>query len=171
MKASVPVVVVLFIGGACEARGADVTTPTTSPAPASGQVSAEVFTTDYACGWEFATGDERGVWRLTVAAAVQVPIPAGHVDLEQGDVVASVAFGADLFSNHCDDVIEAHEPTPRIVAEWPVVAGSFEMPTYDSSVADQLTIVLRDGIVQTESGAVHLEPIEMDHGCYGCFPG
>lgn len=148
-----------------------MTRPPTSGVPTTEQVTAEVFTTDYGCGWEFVTGNEQGTWRLTIAAAVQAPIPAGHVDLEQADVVATVTFGADLFSNHCDDVIEAHEPTPRVVAEWPVVAGKFEMPPYDSSVAGPLTIVLRDGIVQTESGAIHLEPIEMDHGCYGCFPG
>jgi len=171
VKACIPVVVVLVVGGACADRGAGATTPAASLAPTSEQMSAEVFTTDYGCGWEFAIGDEQGNWRLTIAAAVQAPIPAGHIDLEQADVVATVTFGADLFSNHCDDVIEAHEPAPRVVTEWPVVAGNFEMPTYDSSVAGPLTIVLRGAIVQTESGTILLEPIEMGHDCYGCFPG
>lgn len=138
------------------------------------ELNAARFVVDHPCGYGFATGDADGRWALRVDTSTATPPPSGTVDLPDERFRAVVTAGAHLFSNHCDDVSEWFEPTPSVAAEWPVVAGRF---VYPPASADEcaggpaVMITLVGAVVDTPTGPVDLEPIEIENTAFGCFAG
>jgi hypothetical protein len=58
--------------------------------------------------------------------------PAQVTTLPDGGWEARVLLGADLFSNWCDDVVDASDPEPRVDQTWRIVAGTI---TFEDDVA------------------------------------
>lgn len=141
---------------------------------AAAELDATVFDTDYGCGYGFTTGDALGRWALRIDVTTGTPPAPGPVNLPDDRFDVKVTFGAHLFANHCDDVMEWFEPLPSRAAEWKVTAGSFtypETPDTMCSGSPPATITLVDASVQTPSGPVELDPIEITNTAPGCFAG
>lgn len=86
---------------------------------------------------------------------------------------ASVVIGNDLLSNHCDDVIEAGEPEPYSVANWPLVAGTltFTPPADPTCVGESVVGTIDGAVVETPTGELALGSLSTVNDAFGCFPG
>jgi hypothetical protein len=138
------------------------------------ELDSSVFDTDYGCGFGFATGDADGKWALHVDIRTDSPPAAGLVDLPDERFQVTVTAGANLFSNHCDDVMEWFEPSPSEAAVWDVTAGQFTYPETSAewcAGGPPVTITLTDASVDTPAGLVLLDPIEITNTSFGCFAG
>ena len=91
------------------------------------ELSADVFTVDRSCGYDFVTGDESGSWLLVIGNGFGELTPGRH-EVSLVDVYGSVTVGEDLWANHCSDVVLPSSPVPAPADEWRIVEGSFVMP-------------------------------------------
>lgn len=131
------------------------------------------LTESWGCGFGFAvsTADQRvGLFMYTDAASTSdemVVLPDTRWD-------ATVMVGKDLFANHCDDVVEFHEPETIVAATWPLTAGSFEVAASASEGEWCGTIVttrLTGAVVGTPRGDIPLGDLDLVNDAWGCFAG
>lgn len=143
------------------------------PGVLADQLDASLFDTDYDCGYGFATGDRDGRWALHIDVTTPTPPTAGTVTLPDERFTVFVTAGAHLFANHCDDVMEWFEPTRTPAATWEVTAGSFVYPetSDDICASDPATTTLVGATVDTPSGPVVLDAIDITNTAFGCFAG
>jgi len=137
------------------------------------QLDASLFDTDYDCGYGFATGDREGRWALHIDLTTPTPSGAGTVTLPDDRFAVFVVAGAHLFANHCDDVMEWFEPTRTPSVTWEVTAGSFVYPeaTNDICASEAATTTLVGASVDTPSGPVALDAVDITNAAFGCFAG
>jgi hypothetical protein len=134
------------------------------------ELSADVFTVDRSCGYDFVTGDESGSWLLVIGNGFGELTPGRH-EVSLADVYGSVTVGEDLWANHCSDVVLPSSPVPAPADEWRIVEGSFVMPDVVGEPGPSITITLNDLVVETDQGPIALEPIEITNDSYGLGPG
>jgi hypothetical protein len=145
-----------------------------TPEALAGELDASLFDTDYGCGYGFATGDATGRWALRIDVTTATPPAPGPVDLPDGRFDVSVISGVHLFANHCDDVWEWFEPEATVAVDWDVTSGHFEYPAASidgCAGGPPVTIRLVDASVDTSSGPVELDSVEIRNSAFGCFAG
>ena len=165
------VVAILLLGLAgCSDRSASTDRSTSVGGSFAGELSADVFTLDRSCAYDFITGDEAGHWLLNIGNGWGQLSPGRH-DVSLSDVYGSVTVGEDLWANHCNDVVLPSTPEPIPADEWRIVEGWFVMPDVAARSGPSITITLSDLVVETDQGPIALDPIEITSQCYGCGPG
>lgn len=112
------------------------------------ELSAEVFTLDRSCAYDFITGDEAGHWLLNIGNGWGELSPGRH-DISRSGVYGTVTVGEDLWANHCNDVVLPSTPQPIPADEWRIVEGWFVMPDVATRSGPSITITLRDLVDNT----------------------
>ncbi len=135
-------------------------------------------TESYPCGYGFQAGSPdqtvgvflyRTDFPQTAAEGALV-----ELDLPNGDWVAVVAQGSNLFANWCDDVMEPGEPTPYRAAEHTIIAGHLrvtsEQPPTDCGGVP-VTAELTDLVIEVDGQRVDLGDLTITNDGWGCFAG
>ncbi len=138
-------------------------------------VSAADLRVDHGCGHGFAKGSEDQTISLVVfhtgewtedGPALDEPVELGS----GSEWSARISIGADLFSNWCDDVIEEHEPTPRIDRNYTITQG-----TLIGEVDGMFALGRLDNVVATPDDGlgevIELPSIELTNDGWGFFAG
>lgn len=139
-----------------------------------GLVTDSEFTEPWPCGYGFATSTADQHVGLTIYALAE-PSGPGTVTLPDTAWSAQVTVGTNLFSQNCDDVIEFWEPEAVVAASWPMTAGTFTLdipagPTTGCGMS-RVTTTLIGAIVDTPSGPIPLDDLELTNAAWGCFAG
>ncbi len=138
-------------------------------------VSASDLTVDHGCGHGFAKGSEDQTISLVVFHTGEWteagPSLDEPVELGPGsEWSARISIGADLFSNWCDDVIEEHEPTPRIDRNYTITQGTL-VGEVDGMFAlgrlDNVVAIPDDGVGEV----IELPSIQLTNDGWGFFAG
>jgi len=137
-------------------------------------VDSSLLTNDYGCGFGFAKGsaDQRLALRIRSNdfGPGSGPDVSSPITLPDAAWTAEVVDGANLFSNWCNDVIQASDPVPVTVQTWTVVAGTLTIgqQSPDGAATGSLT----DAVAESLTGIrVNLDHIELANDCWGCFAG
>lgn len=93
-------------------------------------------------------------------------------DLAGEEWTAELRFGADLFANWCDDVLEPDEPEPVVDEVW-LVSGRIEVDTLPEGMCGgAATATLSDVTARSdEGGTISLGDMEVGNDAWGCFAG
>lgn len=122
---------------------------------ASNPPEAPELTVEYGCGFGFYLGSDDQTAGLFITLSDFDVGQSG--DIPESSTLTSdiwraeLQFGADLFANWCDDVIEPGEPEPEVEERWEVSGG-----------------------LETEAPSgerLALGDIEVENGFWGCFAG
>jgi len=142
--------------------------------PIPDSVDSSLLTVDYGCGFGFAKGsaDQRLALRIRSNDFGPGPGPdvSSPITLPDPAWTAEIIDGANLFSNWCNDVIQASDPVPVTVQTWTMVAGTLtiDQQSPDGSATGSLT----GAIAESPTGIrVNLDDVELANDCWGCFAG
>ncbi len=140
------------------------------------------LTESWGCGYAFNQSDED----QTVAIAVSYqgdggtfddPLADASLPLEEialPDPAWSVQYrtGSNLYANHCDDVIEASEPTPEVVDAWDATAGMLIINDHDTAGTSSTIAVLTDATFTGPDGdEISIPEIALENTGWGMFAG
>ncbi len=128
----------------------------------------------WGCGVGFAVSSEDQHVALMIhlrdmSDDVEVP-----VSLPEERWVAEVVIGKHLMTQWCDDAIESWEPQRLAVASWALTGGelAFTPPSTAGCAAGVPVTATLTGIrVQTSTGEVELNDLNLVNDAYGCFAG
>lgn len=143
----------------------------------SGPPQPPELTEEYGCGFGFYLGNEDETAGLFVTfvdydTGVSGDVPALS-SLSDDIWGARLQFGADLFANWCDDVIEPGEPEPEIAETWDV-SGTIEIIELpEPGTCGPTRALLTDIEAQSSDadGVLSLGDFEVENGFWGCFAG
>jgi hypothetical protein len=131
---------------------------------------AQFMDVEYGCGFGFWTGSDEQTAGMFVSLDLDFgnPVLADSYDLADLSS-AEIRFGADLFANWCDDVIEQDEPTAQIDETWTINGGTV---TVTQNSDNSVTGVFADVTAQTPSGEmVELGLATVTNDAWGLFAG
>lgn len=131
---------------------------------------------DRGCGYGFARSDAAQTMALVVShpgalGPELLATPTVTVTLPDPAWRAEVWVGEDLFSNWCDDLVEAGEPTPRIARRWPLRAGRLEISLPDLADAGRAEGRLEGAVVEVDGDDRTLPTVELTNAEWGRFAG
>ena len=154
--------IVLFVAvAACTPGGAETT-------------DLPQLTDQYGCGHGFYLGtpDQTAGLYLISQRGFGESVPTGAHQLPSETWVSELQFGADLFANWCDDVLEPGEPEPVTDEVWRV-SGKLEITTLPAAGECGPAVGLLTGAVaRNESGdEIVLGDIDLHNDSWGCFAG
>lgn len=134
------------------------------------------FSQQHDCGYGFYAGTEDETAGLFIDFTDFEAAQAGEVpdmaQLSTGSWQADLQFGADLFANWCDDVLEPDEPTPEVEEVWEVT-GTIEIMELPSAgecgpATGRLTDVVAHG---PDDETLVLGELDVTNEFWGCFAG
>lgn len=132
------------------------------------------LTDEYGCGHGFYLGapDQTAGLFLISQSGFGESIPTGTHQLPSDDWVSELQFGADLFANWCDDVLEPGEPEQVTDEVWRV-SGTLEITALPvAGECGLATGTLTGAVARTESGdEIVLGDIDLQNDSWGCFAG
>lgn len=140
------------------------------------EIDAAALTDSYGCGYLFAAGNADQTLRLVVGwSAGDAPDLRSPVTFPSDRWTSTLDIGTDLFSNWCDDVMEANEPVPAVTESWEVVSGEMTISPTDADVncrGATVSATLADVVVETPAGErVELGQLDLVNEFFGCFAG
>jgi hypothetical protein len=98
-------------------------------------------------------------------------VPYGTNRLPTEGWNAELRFGADLFANRCDDVMEPGEPEPVVDEVWQV-SGDLELIELPAGECGPARGMLREGMAHSEDGEnIALGTLDLSNETWGCFAG
>ena len=111
---------------------------------------AQFMDVDYGCGFGFWAGSEAQTAAMFVSLDLDFGNPVLSDSYDLADLSsAEIRFGADLFANWCDDVIEQDEPTTQVNETWTINGGTV---TVTQNSDNSVTGVFVDVTAQTPNG-------------------
>ncbi|HSJ70619.1 MAG TPA: hypothetical protein VLA29_03110 [Acidimicrobiia bacterium] len=125
------------------------------------------------CGLGFTLSDEDQGVAIYVYPSAAEPPTVTPVVLPDPGWEGSVVLGTNLLVNHCDDVVEPHEPVRVETAVWPIIGGTidFEAPSELCGAAGPIEATLRGLVVAGPLGSMTLPDLDVVNTAYGCFAG
>lgn len=132
---------------------------------------------EYGCGYGFWLGSPDGEVAVRIAAAdgsVVAGGPPQETSLPHDAWDATLLVGQDLYANWCDDVIEAGEPEPVVIEQWPLTAGTITL--HGTVPADTCPYEARATVTGLEATRPHGTIVELGdrdvtNDAWGCFAG
>jgi hypothetical protein len=135
------------------------------------------LTEEYGCGLGFYLGNVDQTAGLFVTfldydTGVSGDIPQSS-SLSDDIWRAQLQFGADLFANWCDDVIEPGEPEPEVAETWDL-SGTIqilELPAPGGCGPARALLTGVDAHSPDDDEVLALGDFDVENGFWGCFPG
>lgn len=128
----------------------------------------------YGCGHGFYLGtpDQTAGLFLISQSGFGEEVPAGRHQLPSDAWVSELQFGADLFANWCDDVMEPGEPEPVTDEVWQV-SGTLDITSLPTpGECGPATGTLTGAVARNDIGdEIPLGDIELVNDSWGCFAG
>jgi hypothetical protein len=132
------------------------------------------LTEEYGCGHGFYLGtpdQDAGLFVISQSGFGQ-EVPAGTHQLPSEAWVSELQFGADLFANWCDDVLEPGEPEPVTDEVWRV-SGTLDITSVPAAgECGPAEGTLIGAVARTEDGdEIVLGDLDLQNDSWGCFAG
>lgn len=144
---------------------------------ASNPPEAPQLTEEYGCGFGFYLGNVDQTAGLFIALSDFDVGQSGDVpessSLSDDIWRSQLQFGADLFANWCDDVIEPGEPEPEITETWNV-SGTIEiLELPEPGTCGPARALLADVEAHSpdDDEVLALGDFDAENGFWGCFAG
>ncbi len=144
--------------------------------PGEVSVSPPDLSEGYGCGYGFYLSDAGQTAGLFIELTDFSQASSGNFpqtsQLTGGQWQARLQFGADLFSNWCDDVMEPGEPDPVVDETW-TVSGLIEITGLpEAGTCGEATARLSGVTARNPGGeAMPLGDLEVINPAWGCFAG
>ncbi len=139
------------------------------------EIDAASLSDDYGCGYLFALGSPEQDLALVVLYAGGRPPELDSVTFPSPRWEGELQLGSDLFSNWCDDVIEASDPVPVVMESWALTSGTMTIATADADIdcgPEPVHASLTGVIATSPSGeSLELGDVEFVNSAFGCFAG